>query len=193
MALYLVSKECADEYALMHHGIKGMKKGRRRWQNEDGSYTPEGRIHYGIGDGRAAQTSNEPDIDYKDGSKVSEYVRSVTTKYHSAARSPSVSKKINQDTATEYLNDNPKYNGLIDRITKQVQENNKVAVEASKAFEKSRETYKRPGPKFEAMTRATVKYWDSLNNSAENYIKKHFKGEEADIARALVYWQFIDW
>lgn len=40
-----------DGNALEHHGVKGQKKGKRRYQNEDGSYTAEGRIHYGIGDG----------------------------------------------------------------------------------------------------------------------------------------------
>lgn len=32
---------------LYHHGIKGQKWGLRRFQNEDGTYTPEGRIRYG--------------------------------------------------------------------------------------------------------------------------------------------------
>lgn len=32
---------------LSHSGILGMKWGRRRYQNEDGSLTPEGRIRYG--------------------------------------------------------------------------------------------------------------------------------------------------
>ena len=30
--------------------LKARKKGERRWQNEDGSLTPEGKIHYGVGD-----------------------------------------------------------------------------------------------------------------------------------------------
>lgn len=38
----------ADTYnAMMHHGTKGQRKGRRRYQNPDGSLTPLGRIHYG--------------------------------------------------------------------------------------------------------------------------------------------------
>lgn len=37
---------------LYHHGIKGQKWGTRRWQNEDGSLTPEGREHYGYGNAR---------------------------------------------------------------------------------------------------------------------------------------------
>lgn len=34
-------------YYLVHSGVLGMKWGIRRYQNEDGSLTPEGRIHYG--------------------------------------------------------------------------------------------------------------------------------------------------
>lgn len=33
---------------LFHSGVKGMRKGVRRYQNEDGSLTPLGRRHYGI-------------------------------------------------------------------------------------------------------------------------------------------------
>lgn len=32
---------------LAHYGIRGQKWGTRRWQNEDGSLTPDGRVHYG--------------------------------------------------------------------------------------------------------------------------------------------------
>lgn len=39
---------------LTHWGISGMKWGRRRWQNQDGSLTEEGRIHYGVGAAREA-------------------------------------------------------------------------------------------------------------------------------------------
>lgn len=42
----LCTKEFADEYSLMHYRRGGEKKGIRRWQNEDGSYTSAGREHY---------------------------------------------------------------------------------------------------------------------------------------------------
>ena len=35
---------------LMHYGVTGQKWGVRRYQNPDGSLTPEGRQHYGLGD-----------------------------------------------------------------------------------------------------------------------------------------------
>ena len=34
---------------LIHYGTQGQRWGHRRWQNEDGSLTPEGREHYGVG------------------------------------------------------------------------------------------------------------------------------------------------
>lgn len=39
--------------SLSHSGIKGMRWGRRRYQNQDGSLTPLGRSHYGVGYGYA--------------------------------------------------------------------------------------------------------------------------------------------
>lgn len=43
---------------LAHYGVQGQKWGERRYQYQDGSYTPEGRIHYGIGDGRRSKNSD---------------------------------------------------------------------------------------------------------------------------------------
>lgn len=37
------------ESTLAHYGIRGMRWGDRRYQNEDGSLTPEGKIRYGVG------------------------------------------------------------------------------------------------------------------------------------------------
>lgn len=37
---------------LYHYGTKGQKWGQRRYQNADGTLTPQGRIHYGYGEGR---------------------------------------------------------------------------------------------------------------------------------------------
>ncbi|MBP5595915.1 MAG: hypothetical protein J6Y02_11085 [Pseudobutyrivibrio sp.] len=39
---------------LYHSGVKGQKHGLRRYQNKDGSLTPLGRIHYGVGQARSA-------------------------------------------------------------------------------------------------------------------------------------------
>lgn len=44
----------SDNSYLAHYGIKGQKHGERRWQNKDGSLTPAGRLHYGVGAARSA-------------------------------------------------------------------------------------------------------------------------------------------
>ncbi len=43
---------------ICHHGIKGQKWGVRRYQNKDGSLTPEGRKHYGEKNFQEARKSN---------------------------------------------------------------------------------------------------------------------------------------
>lgn len=43
---YATSLAVRGETELSHHGIKGMKWGRRRFQNADGSLTPAGRQRY---------------------------------------------------------------------------------------------------------------------------------------------------
>lgn len=44
---------------LAHHGVKGQKWGERKYQNMDGSLTPEGRRHYGYGDGDRQKLRSE--------------------------------------------------------------------------------------------------------------------------------------
>ncbi|MBO7452587.1 MAG: hypothetical protein J6U54_19840 [Clostridiales bacterium] len=39
---------------IYHHGIDGQKWGKRKYQYEDGSLTPLGRVHYGVGQAREA-------------------------------------------------------------------------------------------------------------------------------------------
>lgn len=50
MVYYVAGLPYSDE--LYHSGTKGQKWGLRRYQNPDGSLTPLGRIHYGIGKAR---------------------------------------------------------------------------------------------------------------------------------------------
>lgn len=40
---------------LQHYGVKGQKHGLRRFQNEDGSLTAEGREHYGVGEKKSGR------------------------------------------------------------------------------------------------------------------------------------------
>ena len=61
---------------LAHHGIKGQKWGVRRFQNPDGTLTPEGRKRYGVG--QDCKMSKEGrkiyEQDKKHYSKMSKYI-----------------------------------------------------------------------------------------------------------------------
>lgn len=50
---------------LAHYGVKGQKRGIRRWQNEDGSLTPEGYRHYGIDPNTERGSDNATISNYK--------------------------------------------------------------------------------------------------------------------------------
>lgn len=48
------NRQAVNEY-IAHHGVKGQQWGDRKYQYEDGSLTPEGKKHYGVGDGSGKQ------------------------------------------------------------------------------------------------------------------------------------------
>ena len=49
-----MKKKWTAEAYLAHSGIIGMHWGERRYQNADGSLTPLGRSHYGVGPPRGS-------------------------------------------------------------------------------------------------------------------------------------------
>lgn len=65
---------------LYHHGIKGQKWGIRRFQNEDGSLTSEGKTRYGSAADYATPTPKEQKAYYKNVKKVMNNSRLSTTK-----------------------------------------------------------------------------------------------------------------
>ena len=88
MPLYLVTKEYADEHTLMHHRTRGSKNGIRRWQNKDGSYTPEGYKHYSEMYGWGTRKANAKEQD-------SESASLARTIYNNASkREPAITKDV---------------------------------------------------------------------------------------------------
>lgn len=62
---------------LYHHGILGQRWGYRRFQNEDGSWTPEGRERYGEGEGPRQAAKPKVDARAKARTSFEEKVQDV--------------------------------------------------------------------------------------------------------------------
>ena len=58
---------------LKHYGVAGMHWGIRRYQNEDGSLTPAGRVHYGVGIKEYSRNADKANDIYKTLSKKEKY------------------------------------------------------------------------------------------------------------------------
>ena len=54
MSPVLMTREETDKGVLVHYRTPGSKNGQRLYQNKDGSLTPLGRIHYGVGKAKRA-------------------------------------------------------------------------------------------------------------------------------------------
>ena len=86
---------------LTHHGIKGQKHGVRRWQYENGSLTPEGYIHYGVGQGR-----NKAKTDKDSGPRTRKEIRKdtkIADKYANSGEYISIKLKNEADAAAKRL------------------------------------------------------------------------------------------
>lgn len=81
------------EEVLAHAGVKGMKWGKRRYQNPDGSLTPEGKKRYG------ASFDDAKKMRRKDGKKVSKDVDDVIKKLQAKeqAKKAERDKQIQED------------------------------------------------------------------------------------------------
>ena len=119
-----------DETELYHHGIPNQKWGVRRFQNEDGSWTPEGRERYGEGG-----TKSKSDVQ-----KYKAKVAYNTQKYKADLKLKAQKEKIVRAAKEEKAR--IKEQGKIDRAArkeqnkldrKQARLDNKLAKEQAKA------------------------------------------------------------
>lgn len=94
---------------LYHHGIQGQRWGFRRFQNEDGSWTPEGRERYGEGGARSKS----------DVQKYKAKVSYNTQKYKADLKLKSQKEKIAREAKEEKAR--IKEQGKIDRAARKEQ------------------------------------------------------------------------
>lgn len=130
---------------LIHYGTPGQKWGTRRYQNEDGSLTPEGREHYGLGE-RKIRNFESGKKDY------TEYV----------AKNRQVRK---------YLNKSESRKAYIEVTKKSHETEDKIREEASK---RAREARLKLDPDSESKlytTKLDDKVWNAGNKAANEYLK----------------------
>lgn len=96
-----------------HHGVRGQEHGKRRWQNKDGSLTPAGRIHYGIGKARNkvfgkkdSDKSNKTDSNKSDSETSGSAKTSSTDTKKESSKESYTSKK--NDTSSAKKQESPK-------------------------------------------------------------------------------------
>lgn len=86
---------------LMHHGVQGQKWGVRRWQNPDGSLTPEGKEHYGLGSSQVDAIKADISSMYKKNGKAKGMKASSLIRTKEAYKQ-SKYDQIDEDTKEEY-------------------------------------------------------------------------------------------
>ena len=112
------------ERILVHHGIKNQKHGVRRFQNYDGSLTPEGRIRYGVGKSKKGIFSKK-----KTAAKTKN--KSSSEKYYKEMSDDELRKVINRlQLEKKYQELTPKQTSAGRRFMKSVM--NDVVVPAAK-------------------------------------------------------------
>lgn len=113
---------------LAHYGVKGQKHGKRRWQNEDGSLTPEGREHYGVGDPREPE-KQEREKEEVDTKALTKQVKNATAAYNRAVNSKSQSeneKKL-KEARMYYLGEKLERAEFQKQINKEIDDNTKIS------------------------------------------------------------------
>ena len=93
-----------------HHGIKGQEWDKRRYQNLDGSLTPLGRIHYGVGmsreemaEARAAEQSRQNAIDDRRTTSIREMSNDELMDAVNRSRNEMMFEKNMMDRSTNFL------------------------------------------------------------------------------------------
>ena len=91
---------------IKHHGIKGQKWGRRRYQNPDGSLTAAGRERYGSKENFESRYDEDVKAGIKAGKKLADGSKDMTraVKEYEGVRNIKKQKKINkalEDAARE--------------------------------------------------------------------------------------------
>lgn len=146
---------------LIHYGVQGQKWGKRNYQHEDGSLTPEGRVHYGVGDPRN-QAKYEKQI-----RKIEK--RAINKRYKEQLKNGGshIYKPFRVSTGVNYEQ-------VVTDFKEKMKHDTKYRELSKKAFdaEKARLLYEKRYPEWiangdESRLYSDDKYWKLVNDSEE--------------------------
>ena len=133
MSKYLImSEENITSLTLAHHGIKGQKWGIRRFQNEDGSLTSEGKKRYGTNSDNINKNTSEDllkefhknfiwdDTDYIKQMDDGRYIEMDAEEYDPKTRKfkPIEPTEIQMKAANDYIKNYKQHNDIAKKAIK---------------------------------------------------------------------------
>ena len=156
---------------IAHHGVKGQSWGKRQWQNPDGSLTPAGRIHYGIG--KAMETAKKV-LSYDVGKGISDKIRDF--KYGKTYDTDVIGNYKSKLGKTQYTNLDGTLNEKGKKLaseftTKEIDKNTKYFDKKINHYKKAAEAYKdQPeiAKKFQQMAKSAEESRDRTNENLKN-------------------------
>lgn len=132
----------SDYTYLAHYQVKGAKHGVRRYQNPDGSLTPLGRVHYGVGEARKKVVGVTKKAVSSAGAAVKKAKKSTKDTFTSLKRQRKESKAIQKKRAFEARE--ARRAAKIERARRRLieQESKKTLSELQREFEDTRNKQK---------------------------------------------------
>lgn len=175
----LYADDPQSEDYLEHYGTPGMNWGVRRYQYEDGSLTPEGRIHYGVG-----AAANQMAVD-KNNAKIRK-IRSSRS-YQKA----SIKAKGLRAKASEYAvgaNTARQKEHLGARLDRRDEKNLKKYNELSAKAERQEGKVAKKEAKIQKIEYRNQKYQKEIDAAISMYGKEPIGEYESDIEFGKEYW-----
>lgn len=186
--ILMVTPDQAEEY-LMHWRTRGSKNGIRRYQYEDGSLTPLGYIHYGVGQGnRKAKKAEKAKSKYQDAEirKNKAQVKYDEAKLRNERKGDERSEQKLARASSELDKATFKADKLKLKSNKLTKESEKQEKKGQKQIEKDKAREEREAKRAqEATERAVDKFveeWNKKYNKQENAEETN-KGKELNKAK----------